>query len=66
MEGAVGYVEDTSSLSQGVPMMLMGNKYGHTCNSSYGHDTALNHFQRGQGGFAIEIDETVVSLERAS
>ncbi|XP_071713677.1 isoamylase 3, chloroplastic [Rutidosis leptorrhynchoides] len=35
-------------ISQGVPMMLMGDEYGHTRygnNNSYGHDTALNHFQ---------------------
>lgn len=38
-------------VSQGVPMMLMGDEYGHTRNgnnNSYGHDTALNHFQWGQ------------------
>lgn len=32
-------------------MMLMGDEYGHTRhgnNNSYGHDTALNHFQWGQ------------------
>ncbi|EPS59696.1 isoamylase isoform 3, partial [Genlisea aurea] len=37
--------------SQGTPMMLMGDEYGHTRygnNNSYGHDTALNHFQWGQ------------------
>ncbi|GJY32181.1 isoamylase 3, chloroplastic, partial [Tanacetum coccineum] len=37
-----GYVEDTSLLSQGVPLMLMGDEHGHTCNgnyNSYGHDT---------------------------
>nr|XP_027091529.1 isoamylase 3, chloroplastic-like isoform X1 [Coffea arabica] len=36
--------------SQGVPMMLMGDEYGHTRygnNNSYGHDTAINHFQWG-------------------
>ncbi|PPR81735.1 hypothetical protein GOBAR_AA38980 [Gossypium barbadense] len=35
-------------VSQGVPMMLMGDEYGHTRygnNNSYGHDTALNNFQ---------------------
>ncbi|GJT37341.1 isoamylase 3, chloroplastic isoform X1 [Tanacetum coccineum] len=45
-----GYVEDTS-LSQGVLMMLIGDEHGHTRNgnnNSYGHDTALNHFQWGQ------------------
>ncbi|XP_052201670.1 isoamylase 3, chloroplastic isoform X2 [Diospyros lotus] len=34
--------------SQGTPMMLMGDEYGHTRygnNNSYGHDTAINHFQ---------------------
>ncbi|KAI4307430.1 hypothetical protein L6164_030621 [Bauhinia variegata] len=34
-------------ISQGVPMMLMGDEYGHTRfgnNNSYGHDTAINHF----------------------
>eukprot|EP00475_Leptophrys_vorax_P005715 TRINITY_DN13449_c0_g1_i1.p1 TRINITY_DN13449_c0_g1~~TRINITY_DN13449_c0_g1_i1.p1 ORF type:complete len:273 (+),score=-0.06 TRINITY_DN13449_c0_g1_i1:53-820(+) len=34
-------------LSQGTPMMLMGDEYGHTRdgnNNSYGHDTRLNHF----------------------
>ncbi|CAI5940661.1 unnamed protein product [Closterium sp. NIES-64] len=34
-------------VSQGTPMMLMGDEYGHTRNgnnNSYGHDTALNHF----------------------
>ncbi|KAG7024560.1 Isoamylase 3, chloroplastic [Cucurbita argyrosperma subsp. argyrosperma] len=37
--------------SQGTPMMLMGDEYGHTRygnNNSYGHDTALNHFLWGQ------------------
>ncbi|RXH92810.1 hypothetical protein DVH24_042584 [Malus domestica] len=37
-------------ISQGTPMMLMGDEYGHTRhgnNNSYGHDTALNHFQWG-------------------
>ncbi|XP_039041589.1 isoamylase 3, chloroplastic-like isoform X3 [Hibiscus syriacus] len=35
-------------ISQGIPMMLMGDEYGHTRygnNNSYGHDTALNNFQ---------------------
>ncbi|XP_040950200.1 isoamylase 3, chloroplastic isoform X1 [Gossypium hirsutum] len=35
-------------VSRGVPMMLMGDEYGHTRygnNNSYGHDTALNNFQ---------------------
>ncbi|KAL9666769.1 hypothetical protein QQ045_001109 [Rhodiola kirilowii] len=35
-------------ISQGTPMMLMGDEYGHTRygnNNSYGHDSALNHFQ---------------------
>ncbi|KAH7655549.1 Isoamylase protein [Dioscorea alata] len=35
-------------ISQGTPMMLMGDEYGHTRygnNNSYGHDTFLNHFQ---------------------
>ncbi|KAM7520803.1 hypothetical protein LguiB_019765 [Lonicera macranthoides] len=34
--------------SQGTPMMLMGDEYGHTRygnNNSYGHDTGLNNFQ---------------------
>jgi isoamylase len=34
--------------SQGTPMMLMGDEYGHTRygnNNSYGHDTSLNNFQ---------------------
>ncbi|XP_009147288.2 isoamylase 3, chloroplastic-like [Brassica rapa] len=34
-------------ISQGTPMMLMGDEYGHTRygnNNSYGHDTALNNF----------------------
>ncbi|KAG8364546.1 hypothetical protein BUALT_Bualt18G0008400 [Buddleja alternifolia] len=34
-------------ISQGTPMMLMGDEYGHTRygnNNSYGHDNALNHF----------------------
>lgn len=38
-------------ISQGTPMMLMGDEYGHTRygnNNSYGHDTAINHFQWGQ------------------
>ncbi|THG12901.1 hypothetical protein TEA_021379 [Camellia sinensis var. sinensis] len=38
-------------ISQGTPMMLMGDEYGHTRygnNNSYGHDTAMNHFQWGQ------------------
>lgn len=32
-------------------MMLMGDEYAHTRygnNNSYGHDTAINHFQWGQ------------------
>ena len=45
-------------LSQGVPMMVMGDEYGHTRhgnNNSYGHDNALNDVQwdelrRGGGG----------------
>ncbi|KAL2634265.1 hypothetical protein R1flu_005744 [Riccia fluitans] len=35
-------------LSQGTPMMLMGDEYGHTRfgnNNSYGHDSSLNNFQ---------------------
>ncbi|XP_042441408.1 isoamylase 3, chloroplastic-like [Zingiber officinale] len=35
-------------ISQGTPMMLMGDEYGHTRygnNNSYGHDTSINHFQ---------------------
>ncbi|KAL6997374.1 Isoamylase 3, chloroplastic [Sarracenia purpurea var. burkii] len=35
-------------ISQGTPMMLMGDEYGHTRhgnNNTYGHDTAINHFQ---------------------
>ncbi|CAG7881506.1 unnamed protein product [Brassica rapa] len=35
-------------ISQGTPMMLMGDEYGHSRygnNNSYGHDTALNNFQ---------------------
>jgi pullulanase/glycogen debranching enzyme len=35
-------------------MMLMGDEYGHTRygnNNSYGHDTAINHFQWGQVNF---------------
>ncbi|KAG6626400.1 isoamylase 3, chloroplastic isoform X1 [Carya illinoinensis] len=38
-------------ISQGTPMMLMGDEYGHTRygnNNSYGHDTSINHFQWGQ------------------
>uniref|UniRef100_A0A5B7BHN1 isoamylase n=1 Tax=Davidia involucrata TaxID=16924 RepID=A0A5B7BHN1_DAVIN len=38
-------------ISQGTPMMLMGDEYAHTRygnNNSYGHDTAINHFQWGQ------------------
>ncbi|XP_027356519.1 isoamylase 3, chloroplastic isoform X1 [Abrus precatorius] len=34
-------------ISQGTPMMLMGDEYGHTRygnNNSYGHDTAINNF----------------------
>uniref|UniRef100_A0A2P2MIS2 Isoamylase 3ic isoform X5 n=1 Tax=Rhizophora mucronata TaxID=61149 RepID=A0A2P2MIS2_RHIMU len=37
-------------ISQGVPMMLMGDEYGHTHNgnnNSYGHDTCINNFQWG-------------------
>ncbi|WCJ24786.1 Glycogen debranching enzyme [Euphorbia peplus] len=37
-------------LSQGTPMMLMGDEYGHTRygnNNSYGHDTSINNFQWG-------------------
>ncbi|XP_031498374.1 isoamylase 3, chloroplastic isoform X2 [Nymphaea colorata] len=35
-------------VSQGTPMILMGDEYGHTRygnNNSYGHDTLMNHFQ---------------------
>eukprot|EP01018_Ginkgo_biloba_P035113 Gb_12187 [translate_table: standard] len=35
-------------VSQGTPMILMGDEYGHTRygnNNSYGYDTAINHFQ---------------------
>lgn len=35
-------------VSQGTPMMLMGDEYSHTRygnNNSYGHDTFINHFQ---------------------
>ncbi|KAL3693890.1 hypothetical protein R1sor_007541 [Riccia sorocarpa] len=35
-------------VSQGSPMMLMGDEYGHTRfgnNNSYGHDSSLNNFQ---------------------
>ncbi|XP_057533480.1 isoamylase 3, chloroplastic isoform X2 [Amaranthus tricolor] len=35
-------------VSQGTPMMLMGDEYGHTRfgnNNTYGHDNALNNFQ---------------------
>lgn len=35
-------------LSQGTPMILMGDEYAHTRhgnNNSYGHDTIMNHFQ---------------------
>ncbi|KAJ8772235.1 hypothetical protein K2173_027412 [Erythroxylum novogranatense] len=35
-------------ISQGTPMMLIGDEYGHTChgnNNSYGHDTRINNFQ---------------------
>eukprot|EP00898_Chlorokybus_atmophyticus_P006597 jgi/Chlat1/6939/Chrsp52S06606 len=35
-------------VSQGTPMVLMGDEYGHTRegnNNSYGHDNRLNHFQ---------------------
>ncbi|KAH0460240.1 hypothetical protein IEQ34_010903 [Dendrobium chrysotoxum] len=38
-------------ISQGTPMMLMGDEYGHTRhgnNNSYGHDTSINHFQWGE------------------
>ncbi|KAL5558919.1 hypothetical protein UlMin_035130, partial [Ulmus minor] len=38
-------------ISQGTPMMLMGDEYAHTRygnNNSYGHDTAINNFQWGQ------------------
>ncbi|XP_057973626.1 isoamylase 3, chloroplastic isoform X2 [Malania oleifera] len=38
-------------ISQGTPMMLMGDEYGHTRhgnNNSYGHDSVINHFQWGQ------------------
>ncbi|KAL2339948.1 hypothetical protein Fmac_007888 [Flemingia macrophylla] len=34
-------------ISQGTPMMLMGDEYGHSRNgnnNSYGHDTAINNF----------------------
>lgn len=35
-------------ISQGTPMMLMGDEYGHTRfgnNNSYGHDSVINNFQ---------------------
>lgn len=35
-------------VSQGTPMILMGDEYGHTRfgnNNSYGHDTVINHYQ---------------------
>eukprot|EP00252_Welwitschia_mirabilis_P008381 TRINITY_DN2017_c0_g1_i3.p1 TRINITY_DN2017_c0_g1~~TRINITY_DN2017_c0_g1_i3.p1 ORF type:complete len:717 (+),score=131.78 TRINITY_DN2017_c0_g1_i3:57-2207(+) len=35
-------------ISQGTPMMFMGDEYGHTRygnNNSYGHDTSINNFQ---------------------
>ncbi|OWM80983.1 hypothetical protein CDL15_Pgr007014 [Punica granatum] len=35
-------------VSQGTPMMMMGDEYGHTRygnNNSYGHDTGINNFQ---------------------
>jgi len=38
-------------MSQGTPMVLMGDEYGHTRhgnNNSYGHDNELNNFQWGQ------------------
>ncbi|KAL9270090.1 Isoamylase 3, chloroplastic-like protein [Drosera capensis] len=38
-------------ISQGTPMMLMGDEYGHTRfgnNNSYGHDNEINHFQWNQ------------------
>ncbi|XP_020581014.1 isoamylase 3, chloroplastic [Phalaenopsis equestris] len=38
-------------ISQGTPMMFMGDEYGHTRygnNNSYGHDTSINHFQWGE------------------
>jgi len=38
-------------VSQGTPMILMGDEYAHTRygnNNSYGHDTAMNHFQWNQ------------------
>ncbi|KAI9106702.1 hypothetical protein K1719_022230 [Acacia pycnantha] len=38
-------------ISQGTPMMLMGDEYAHTRhgnNNSYGHDTAINHFLWGE------------------
>ncbi|CAL5384036.1 unnamed protein product [Camellia sinensis] len=41
----------TNDIPDGTPMMLMGDEYGHTRygnNNSYGHDTAMNHFQWGQ------------------
>ncbi|CAK7347191.1 unnamed protein product [Dovyalis caffra] len=37
-------------ISQGTPMMLMGDEYGHSRygnNNSYGHDTFINNFQWG-------------------
>ena len=40
-------------LSQGVPMMVMGDEYGHTRygnNNSYGHDNHLNNVQWAQMG----------------
>lgn len=38
-------------ISQGTPMMLMGDEYAHTRygnNNTYGHDTAINNFQWAQ------------------
>lgn len=42
--------------SQGTPMMLMGDEYGHTRNgnnNSYGHDNHLNWFLWKQVGPAL-------------
>lgn len=39
-------------------MMWMGDEYGHTRfgnNNSYGHDTAINHFQWGLVNFLFAV-----------
>ncbi|XP_060673369.1 isoamylase 3, chloroplastic isoform X2 [Ziziphus jujuba] len=59
-------------ISQGTPMMLMGDEYAHTRygnNNSYGHDTDINHFQWGlletRKGNHFRFFKEVIKFRRA-